>query len=190
MSKRVKSDGRVQKALLAAIDDLSLEAMTIAKYLSRKNLTCCTLKAITYIKTRWYERFSGSNPIVYDAGVLNLFDEFIKIRKKQSKNYRDTEKVDYSILSSDQPGKKEESLIEKWDSVLSKMRTYDQIFKDNPTRDKFIATFMENIMRCYDDFRKSKKIDVAIGCIVTNCFCAALRGELIELPQKKSGDKK
>jgi hypothetical protein len=204
MSKCVRSDGRVQKALLAAIDDLKLDADTIAKYLSRANLTACKLKAIIYMKTRWFERFPGNNLVVYDEGVMNLLDEFVKIRKKQSPIFRAAEKVDYSVLTENKPENVNkrpsnsptirnmwwerekqkivtQKMISRWKPVLERLvpvSNPDLLFDDQKLR--FVIMFLENMMR-------SGTFSLAQLGITVACLRSTLEGVIV--PVSKSGRK-
>lgn len=96
MSKKVKSDGTVERTLLKFVGDNSCGRDKVAIAISRSNLNQCSLKAITKIKEIWQKRFG------HDKQVIHLIEEFEAIRKKQSPKFRNLN-VDYDILFGQKP---------------------------------------------------------------------------------------
>ena len=95
MSKKVKSDGRAQVALEAAVRDNKLNESDIVSFINKKNLNQCNKKYLKKIRCNFVARFPGKNPMGKDGKVLDLIDEYILIREKQSPNRM----ADYSVLA-------------------------------------------------------------------------------------------
>jgi len=90
MSTKVKSDGKVQVALLAAAKDPKVSLPKFEEFANKKNLNQCNKKYLIGIKGAILARSGGKN-----SKVIGLLDKFIEIREKQSPNRL----ADYSVLT-------------------------------------------------------------------------------------------
>lgn len=103
MSRQVRSDGRIQAALLEALKRNDIGLAKLAGWITRRNLRCCNLKALETILESWtkkvdaehgppYHRPPGVEPsyMCGDGGatVRELLQVFITIRRKQSPVWR------------------------------------------------------------------------------------------------------
>ena len=106
MSKKVKSNGKIQEALVAAVGDLGIGLVKLRLAITRDNLKKVNRKSLLYIRDMLCKRFTGID-IGENFGkvrngdgecVMVLIDEFIRIREKQSPIFRGKKEIDYSIL--------------------------------------------------------------------------------------------
>ena len=89
MSKQVKSDGRIQAALLEASKRNDIGLAKLASWITRRNLRCCNLKALETILETWTKKADADYACGDgDATVQALLRVFIEIRRKQSPIWR------------------------------------------------------------------------------------------------------
>jgi hypothetical protein len=89
MSKQVKSDGRIQAALLEAFKRNDIGLAKLASWVTRRNLRCCNLKALETILEAWAKKADADYACGDgDATVQALLHVFIEIRRKQSPVWR------------------------------------------------------------------------------------------------------
>lgn len=142
MSKEVRSDKKVQKLLLAALDDEAVNSNRYAGFLTSHNLNQVDLESLMIIKQKiqdkWPNCWATPQGVFFEA--IPLIDEFIAKRKKQSSRYREGKTANtYDILlqeekpvSTRKPGEAKpeeeaelESPVENWDNLRKASQLLD-----------------------------------------------------------------
>ena len=123
MSKKVCSDGSVQRAFLQAISDPALSMKQLAGLFVYEKLNKVNKPALIKIKTIWHKRFNDSNPPTgrKDECVIGMLTKFINIREKQSPILKDKQLVDYSILFKDENKSKKSATNEELEQRIEKL---------------------------------------------------------------------